>query len=72
MSPTLEQLLFLERALEKRAVVALSLGYSERQYYNIRRRAKKGLPQNPRLEAALKLKVAEIGLNQQKESRSSD
>jgi len=67
---TLTLLLELERALGKHLAVASCLGYSERQYYNIRRRAKNGLPLSPRLEAMLRLKVCEIKFNQAKESRT--
>jgi len=67
---TFKTLLALENTLGKHLAVAHCLGYSERQYYNIRQRAKKGLPPSPRLEAVLKLTVAEIGLNQPKESQT--
>ena len=69
-SETFKTLLALEQALGKHLAVASYLGYSERQYYNIRRWAKKGLPPNPRREAFLKLKAAEIQLKQSKESQS--
>jgi len=60
--------LALECALGKRLALASSLGYSERQYYNIPRRAKSGLPLRPRLEAFLRLKLTEIEMNQAKEA----
>jgi hypothetical protein len=47
MRETLKHLLFMERALGKYLAVANHLGYTERQYYNIRRRAKKGRPSEP-------------------------
>lgn len=68
MSPTLEQLLFLERALDKRAVVANCLDYTERHYYNIRRRLKKGLRVSRRLEEAIRRKAIEHGYTPKKEA----
>jgi len=68
MSPTLEQILFLERALVKRVVVAKCLDYSERHYYNIRRQLKKRLPVSRRLQETIRRKAIEHGFKPKKEA----
>jgi hypothetical protein len=56
----LELLNYLEKRFGGRAASAEYLGYSERQYYNIRRRLKSGEALSKRVEVSLLRKITHL------------